>query len=101
MTLGRLGMLSYVLIFIIFEMTCSHPDSLRLCHGQRGVEAQVRLWMKYRTKQLQPALNNWELLTISSRHEVQFLFDGLYSTICFFATQASSYEGKNSRCKKG
>jgi hypothetical protein len=96
----------------------------------------VRLCIKYRTKQLQPTLKNWELLTINSRHELQFLFDAWYSTICIFAvhrgqsipaanahllfvvyfvllallvsrhlkilisTQASSYEGKNSRCKK-
>jgi hypothetical protein len=32
MTLGGLGMVSYVLIFIIFEMTCSHPYSLILLH---------------------------------------------------------------------
>jgi hypothetical protein len=32
-------------------------------------------------------LKNLELLTINSRHEVQFLFDGWYSTICIFTVQ--------------
>jgi hypothetical protein len=73
-------MVSDVLIFIIFEMMCSHPHSLLL----RLYLPKV--WMIHRDRLvLLRARRTTNRIGNYSRHEVQFLFYGWCSTTCIFA----------------